>query len=376
MFLEEASKITQFISAFLLILFSGIILAQKRGKPKPRLFLSAFFLSRAFIILGFISYYYFEAVYRFPDLYVVGEPFLFLYAPFLFLYTRSVTRNNPGLRWYDIFHFIPFLAVALYFLLYFHLAPHGLKVSMLLNDELFNSFLVDGSMLWLQFGVYSLACIILMVHYRLRIEQFNSSYRHDLFNWLVFLVGAFILWKGIFVSGYLFGLFSGQLATAFKIFVEIAFLFYASMIAYKGLQMPNVVLSAGEGAAYQNSPLTADDRATMLQKLDRVMSDDRAWQDPELTLGQLAAMAGIPPYHLSQLLNTVIRRNFYNYVNSFRIEAAKVVLADPARQDMTILEVLYDVGFSSKSVFNAAFKKETGLTPTAYRKKLRREPAA
>jgi AraC-like DNA-binding protein len=56
-------------------------------------------------------------------------------------------------------------------------------------------------------------------------------------------------------------------------------------------------------------------------------------------------------------------------VNGFRIRKAMEILKDPAKKDLTILEILYDVGFNSKSSFNTAFKKYTQTTPTEYRKK-------
>ena len=134
MFFEEANKILQFISAFLLILLAFIILFQKRGRIAPRVFLSSFFLSRALIILFFASYFYPDLVYEFPDIYVLGYPVLFLYAPFLFLYTRSVTHDSNEFRWYDGLHFLPFLVVLSYFLMYFHLQSGDMKIIMIVRS--------------------------------------------------------------------------------------------------------------------------------------------------------------------------------------------------------------------------------------------------
>ena len=376
MFFEEANKILQFISAFVLIFLAVIILLQKHGRKAPGIFLSAFFISRALIILFFASYFYYDLIYKYPDLFVLGEPVLFLYAPFLFLYTRSVTTKNKGVRWYDGFHFIPFLLVLSYFLLYFHFAPRDLKIQMLLGDELWKPFIVNTGMLWLQFAVYALACTYLLVLYKIKVKLYNSSFSHELFNWLVFLVGAFLIWKGIFVSGYLFGIIEGAYNDVFIIFIELGFLFYASMITYKGLQMPNVVLSLNEEKSYHTSPLTADDRQSMILKLDKLICEEKPFLDPDITINQLASMCGIPVHHLSQILNKDLKQNFYNYINKLRIEEAKSRLAEPKNKDLTILEILYDIGFNSKSVFNTAFKKYTGKTPTAYRKEMLQQDAA
>lgn len=61
-------------------------------------------------------------------------------------------------------------------------------------------------------------------------------------------------------------------------------------------------------------------------------------------------------------------QNFFNLVNSYRIEKAQEILRDPDKQAITVLEILYEVGFNSKSSFNTAFKKHAGTTPTQYRK--------
>jgi AraC-like DNA-binding protein len=253
--------------------------------------------------------------------------------------------------------------------------PSDVKIQHILGEELFNNFMVDGSLLWMQFGVYAIACIYLLIEYRLKLKLYNSNFRHDVYNWLLFLVGAFLLWKGIFVSGYLFGILDGVQANIFKIFIELGFLFYASMIAYKGLRLPEVVLSIDE-ERYRSSTLTTDDKSEMLKKLEKIIAEEKPYLDPELDLKQLARRCGIPVHHLSQILNTGIKQNFYTYINSLRIEEAKQMLSDPEYQKMTVLEILYEVGFNSKSVFNTAFKKQTGKTPTSYRREAMQTDAA
>ena len=64
----------------------------------------------------------------------------------------------------------------------------------------------------------------------------------------------------------------------------------------------------------------------------------------------------------------MFRKNFYNFINEFRIEAAKEILQDPSSKGKNILQIAYEVGFNSKSAFNTYFKRLTGKTPSAYRK--------
>ncbi len=101
-------------------------------------------------------------------------------------------------------------------------------------------------------------------------------------------------------------------------------------------------------------------------KLKTLMSKEESYLDPNLTLRSLAEILGIPPNHLSQLLNEGFDKNFSEFINSYRLEAFKNRVADPSQQHLTILALAYDSGFNSKTVFNTFFKKTMGMTPKAY----------
>ena len=99
------------------------------------------------------------------------------------------------------------------------------------------------------------------------------------------------------------------------------------------------------------------------------MDSQRPWLEPELSLEQLASRLSLRPKLLSQLINESLRQNFFEFVNRYRIEEAKRLLTNPVDKKITVLEVLYEVGFNSKSSFNTIFKKHTGLTPSEFKKK-------
>ena len=101
-------------------------------------------------------------------------------------------------------------------------------------------------------------------------------------------------------------------------------------------------------------------------QLEQLMERDRPYLDPNLTIRDLAKILGIPPNHLSQVLNGGFDKNFAEYINSYRLEIFKAKAADPAQQHLTILALAYDSGFNSKTVFNTFFKKMMGMTPRAY----------
>jgi AraC-like DNA-binding protein len=84
-------------------------------------------------------------------------------------------------------------------------------------------------------------------------------------------------------------------------------------------------------------------------------------------LQNLADRLSMSSRNLSYVINFHINKNFFDFINSYRIEEAKRIFQQPDHPK-TVLEVLYSVGFNSKSVFNTAFKKNTGMTPTEYLK--------
>ena len=106
--------------------------------------------------------------------------------------------------------------------------------------------------------------------------------------------------------------------------------------------------------------------------LDRILAladQQQIWRREGLTIGMLAAEAGLPEHRARRLINTQLGcRNFSEFVNARRIEAAKQALADPARLRTTVAGIAYELGFGSLGPFNRAFKEATGQTPTVWRR--------
>lgn len=91
-------------------------------------------------------------------------------------------------------------------------------------------------------------------------------------------------------------------------------------------------------------------------------------RDPQLSLKGLARRIGISTREVSRLINDCERMHFFDFVNTYRTQAAADLLVDPAWADRSILEIAYEAGFNSKSSFNAAFRKHRGVTPSSFRR--------
>jgi AraC-like DNA-binding protein len=98
------------------------------------------------------------------------------------------------------------------------------------------------------------------------------------------------------------------------------------------------------------------------------MEKSRIYLDPDLSLDALASRLKMSRHHLTQLLNDRLMKNFYSFINEYRIGVAIAKLDDPAAE-VNILSLAFDCGFNSRSSFNNYFKKITGYTPSAYRKR-------
>lgn len=121
-----------------------------------------------------------------------------------------------------------------------------------------------------------------------------------------------------------------------------------------------------ESRKYKKTLLKKDELEDYCRKLEELMSAQKPFLQPDLSLRSLAALLDIPPNYLSQLLNEGFDQNFADYVNTYRLETFKQKVADPGQRHLTILALAYDSGFNSKTVFNTFFKKKTGQTPKEY----------
>ncbi|MEL7162439.1 MAG: helix-turn-helix domain-containing protein, partial [Bacteroidota bacterium] len=119
---------------------------------------------------------------------------------------------------------------------------------------------------------------------------------------------------------------------------------------------------------YKKTLLAPEEVDRYKAQLSQLMEETKPFLDPDLSLRQLAERMDLPPNYLSQLLNEGFTQNFAEFVNTYRVEAFKAKVVDPAWQHLTLLGLAYESGFNSKTTFNTSFKRVTGTTPAAYRK--------
>jgi AraC-like DNA-binding protein len=116
-------------------------------------------------------------------------------------------------------------------------------------------------------------------------------------------------------------------------------------------------------------------RSRIRRKLDEAMNTGRLHRDSSVTLRALCVSLKENPHYVSQVINQDLETNFYDLIKKHRVEDAMTALI--AEPEKSVLDIALDVGFNSKSTFNAAFRQHAGMTPREFRATRRsaQEPA-
>jgi len=353
----KLSDLVAIITLVQLLLFTIFLFNYKKGIRLSNKLLALFLFSNAMYIFGYliISFDNFNFVYR-DFFYHLGNSFGYLFGPTLFLYTKAVCSKHHYSRKSILVHLIPFAAYWIYVIT----DIVGLSAAFYIFMNL-------------QILIYIIASLIILKHYRNEIKKVYSSIEKLNLSWLSVILYAFILMWVIDITTYsLFFLLSLSveflsLMTFLSLLINFVF---ANLIVFKSLKYPEILSGAHQREfqpKYRQSRLTQNQSYEYAEKLKRYILSQKSYLTPSITIHQISAELEIPSRELSQVINESFNQNFYDFINSFRIEAAKSRLND-VKEKKTVLEIAYEVGFNSKSAFNGAFKKFTGNTPTNFKK--------
>lgn len=115
---------------------------------------------------------------------------------------------------------------------------------------------------------------------------------------------------------------------------------------------------------YAHNKIVASEAEVLLQRLERLMEEQKTFKNPDLTIGEVAIELDLPKARLSQLLNDNYGQSFSAFINRYRVQEAQLLLQE---KDLYTVEAIgYEVGFGSRSSFFATFKQFTGLTPKRF----------
>ncbi len=153
----------------------------------------------------------------------------------------------------------------------------------------------------------------------------------------------------------------------FKIFFPIGVilifaLLYRFVLSFISLQR--------QKRKYKGSYLNPQEAKEYLQKMLYLVEVEKVFSDADISLHSLAEKLATSPRNLSQIINEQLGKNFYEFINEYRVNEAKKILVSPRSGQLSVLEIGHRVGFNSKSAFNRAFKQFTHMTPTQFKKKI------
>jgi AraC-like DNA-binding protein len=274
--------------------------------------------------------------------------FVLSYGPILYSYAFVVNRDQLPENLTRLFIFPLAMGV-----LYAFFTP---KIYSSTDFRLFMNFVTVGYTLFFWFLI-------------MRIKHTRNSFDKTIQNqsvWVNGLSQAFMINFLIYFIPFMVNLYVpvfGDFYISLFLFSMIAL---TASISIVGMIYPEIIRDNSEFRKYKGSKMNRTQATTIYKSICDIVKDQSLFEDPNFSIENLSKTSEFPKHQISQVLNVVYNINFYDFINSFRVERAKVLLMQ-SKEDYRINEVMYSVGFNSKSTFNKIFKKETGMTPSQFR---------
>ncbi len=366
-------------------LFLAVLIVTKKHKKLSDVFLIAFILTLGLrLFSNFLEY---SGMYESTRLITLIEfAYWTLFGPLLYLYICTITSEDRKFKPVYLVHFMPAATVWLAYSGYIFQSG-----SMPLSDyKPGGIFIKIGFYVWLFTTHFYFVLSIVKLHlYQRKARHYFSQMKNVDLHWLMVLTYGF----GIFLFFSLFQLLTGgylhidlpEYYSHIKWFIMVAYIFALGYYGYKqkGIFSDADNLSGGDSPGtnnnstdvtdakpvekYAKSKLDAAESKSILNILTSFMEKEKPYTDDELNIRTLSERTDIPIHKISQVINSELKKNFYEFVNEYRVNKAKTLLKDPEYEHEKIMSIAYDCGFNSKSSFFSIFKKYTSQTPAQYR---------
>lgn len=365
------------IGIFLSFFLQFLLLSKKKASTSDRILAIWMFVFG----LHLFSYYLHSLGYwdTYPHLSGIHHPFPLLHGPFLYLYVLFSVRSEQRFQWWNYLHFAPAVLFYLYMIpfLFFYTEEQKLMVNRgVIND--YSGFITFSLFAFIISGIVYVALSYRLLKRYDDLTHQNFAFRESIdLNWLKFFIwgigGIFIVTTAVIILEEGLGLAFGFNTDLIFFVLIIAFIFF---LGYSGIRHKNIfteqinenlqIIEPKSSGEYKRSGLKTEDAERYHKQLVRLMETDKPYLEPKLTLSNLADELDISVNHLSQVINQCEEKNFFDFVNSYRVEEYKERATDPEYQNFSILAIALDSGFNSKSSFNQVFKKFTGKTPSQF----------
>lgn len=333
------------IIAFLFLLLVTFLITAKSKRKLPNYLFASFLLVSAIDLSGLFwstSNTFFRSF---------KSTSVLLQMPLYYLYVKSACYYNFTLSKKHLLHGVLFLCCFVLF------------ISTDISKQGYQLFDV---LLTVQYYYYIVAVFLVLGTFKKLYRENYSSNHRRIYQWLLrttilFLVGNFFVLLRGFIKNNDILLYVYTCTGFFALFM-------ISWFVLNCLYRPELFTGIDKDLVPVKIPSDFKQEPEQLKQLLNLMETEKPYLDDTLTLQKLAEKINMPEKQLSLLINQSAGKHFFDFVNEFRINNAKTLLKEQSQ--LTVLEILYQVGFNSKSSFYTAFKKETGVTPTDYRKSI------
>jgi AraC-like DNA-binding protein len=302
----------------------------------------------------------------------------FTYGPLLYLYVRFMTRKERKFNWYSLLHFVPFVVFLTVSVIFRNLPLMKDLRTFFAPDRFISLRIVYGICFFLSVTVYSiLAFINISRHQRNLKDLISFTSGRVTLNWLkVISISFYVAFLILFILGGLNMI--GDFIPFDPYFVVFGFITAFSVIySFYGIKQPEIfgeVVREENGERktqekYLKSGLKDTQADKYLKKLIAYMETGKPYLNGDLSIHDLSGKTGIPRHHITQVLNEKYARNFFTFINEYRVKEVIERFSDPKYDHFTILAIAFDAGFNSKTTFNSFFKSQTGMTPSEFRER-------
>lgn len=362
--------------------FFGVLLLEKGKNSLPPKLLLLFFGIIGFVL---IEHYLFQRnlIFEYPHLIGVTYTFPIILGPILFFYTKSLVNENNAISFRDfLLHSIPFLLVSTFLIYDFYFLSQQEKLIYYEKETQGNTsvFIYIAEFL-INFSIpfYSIVSLILLKKHLKQLKQSYSNTKYIDLHWL-----KIVLLSMVFVSfvSVLMGLLSDFLN--FISYEDGDYLMYITLtviiyfLGYYGIKQKPILSNDNPISQIESTPTPKPKYATsslkdvekekLVNLLSKSMESEKPYLNENLTLKELANKLETTPNNLSQIINEKFNKNFFEFINEYRINEVKSLLADPKYSHYSMLGIAIECGFNSKSTFNSVFKQFTGKTPSEFKK--------
>ncbi|KAA3608765.1 MAG: AraC family transcriptional regulator [Calditrichaeota bacterium] len=356
------------LGAFQCFLISLALFSLKTGNRTANRYLAFFLLTLSLFIFDEILYN--SGLYQYyPYTYGIGTTFDFLLPPFLYLYIKALTVQDYTLKKKEAIHFV-LAAIILLLSLPGIFQSSAIKSAAYLNDLQENlnlgTFEIVFSLVFqIYIGSYFVTALV-----KLNSALNNEALDKDIpvkFKYLRGLIIAMLFVLAVHIFFFYTPWFD-ETADVYLLFLLTVIVYIMAFTGMRQSEIFTADLLKINPQKYKKSTLTDEVVEKTLSNLQRLMEVEKLYLNSDLKLPDLASQLKVTTHQLSQIINEKFEKNFFNFINEYRIEAVKSILNDPASENRTMPDIAFEVGFNSLSVFNSAFKKVTGLSPSEFRK--------